>query len=148
MAAGLTLPIENIEVLRNSLNEDCTLQDNDFFQKFHIDKILMPDEISLALSDELAHLAPFGKGNHEPLFASRNLFAEKIRVLDEKNTIIFTFTNRLKGIAFGLNEKFHALCENKLGGFAIDAVYNVETNVWNGFAEVQIKLKDFEISLP
>lgn len=147
MAAGLTLPEENIPALRAALNAECTL--TDFRPKIKIDRELAAEEITLALSDELSRLAPFGKGNSEPVFTSRNLFAERVRVLDEKNTLIFTFRaengRRLKGIAFGLNEAYPAAATENV---TLDAAYTVETNVWNGQTEVQIRLKDFRVHSP
>lgn len=149
MAAGLALPEENIETIRTALNQECTLTEDDFCPIIKIDRILPPEEINLALSDELARLAPFGKGNPEPLFASYGLFVEKVRVLNEKNTLIFTFATatgrKFKGIAFGLNEAYAAACANQTEGVTLDAVYNIETNIWINNAEVQIRIRDFRI---
>jgi single-stranded-DNA-specific exonuclease len=153
MACGLTLPEENIEPLREALNRECTLTPDDFCPKLYIDHILQPEEITLSLSDELTRLAPFGKGNSEPIFVTHNLYAEKIRVLDEKNTLIFTFaTNtgkKLKGIAFGLNENYAAAVSatgaNKAGPLSLDIAYSIETNEWNNNVEVQVRIKDFKI---
>jgi single-stranded-DNA-specific exonuclease len=115
-----------------------------------IDRVLAPEEITLSLSDELARLAPFGKGNNEPLFVSYGLYAEYVRVLNEKNTLIFTFATktgrRLKGIAFGLNELYAAsAAAEKTSNITMDAAYNIETNIWNNNAEVQIKIRDFRV---
>ncbi|MCL2225202.1 MAG: single-stranded-DNA-specific exonuclease RecJ [Defluviitaleaceae bacterium] len=150
MAAGLTLPEENIDALRTALNQDCTLTEEDFIPKTEVDGELSPEEITLPLSDELARLAPFGKGNREPLFVTYNLLAEKVRVLDEKNTLIFQFATKkarpLKGIAFGLNEHFAAVSNGKTENLLLNVVYTIETNIWNGVASVQIRLKDFQVS--
>ena len=152
MAAGLTLPVENIDALRENLNLACALTAEDFIPSLYIDSELDPRDVTLALSDELSRLAPFGKGNEEPLFVSYGLHTENIRIVEAKNTIIFTFANagkRLKGISFGLNDAYGRAVENagvnKLGGFMMDAVYNVEKNIWNGVAEVQIRIRDFLI---
>ncbi|MCL1843579.1 MAG: single-stranded-DNA-specific exonuclease RecJ [Defluviitaleaceae bacterium] len=146
MAAGFSLPEENVPLLRAALNEDCTLTDDDFLPILHTDREILPEEITLSLSDELSRLAPFGKGNGEPIFVCRNMFVEKVRVIDEKNTLIFTISDkknrRLKGIAFGLNEKFAA----KNSGFTMDAAFTIETNEWNNNVEVQIKIRDFRIN--
>jgi len=154
MAAGLTLPPENIPILREALNRDCTLTDDDFCKTIEIDHELTLADITLPLAHELSYLAPFGSGNHEPLFVSHNLYVENVRVMDEKSTLIFTLADnrgrKIKGIAFGLNEAYAAATEaagvNKTGGFGIDVVYGVEVNVYNGMSSVQIRIRDFVIS--
>jgi len=152
MAAGLTLPPENIPVLREALNADCNLSDDDFAPAYKIDRELLPSEITLKLSEELKALAPFGKGNHDPLFISRKLYLENCRVINDKNTLIFTFNTKagkLKGVAFGLNNAYAAAVKEAgtplHGGFYMDAVYTVETNVYNSVSSVQMRLRDFRI---
>jgi single-stranded-DNA-specific exonuclease len=165
MAAGLTLPEENIPLLRENLNRDCALTGEDFRPMWALDGLLKPEGIDLALSGELSRLAPFGKGNPEPLFASEGLIPETLRVIDEKSTIIFTFLcengKRLKGICFGLNEKFAeeltAFDERrrmtiragapKQAGLVMDAVYGVETNLYNGVKSVQLRIRDFTLKI-
>jgi len=151
MAAGLTLPEENIEPLRRALNESCTLTDDDFRPILQADCELPPQEVSLALSEELIRLMPFGKNNSEPLFVSYGLFAEKVRIINDKNTLIFTFLlesgRRIKGIAFGLNEQYAAAFDNAPSStdITMDVAYCVETNVWNNVAEVQMRVRDFRV---
>lgn len=154
MAAGLTLSPENIPLLKEALNKNCTLTEDDFRTIIEFDRELTLDDITLKLSDELSRLAPFGKGNEEPLFVSHGLLAEHVRVIDDKNTLIFTYYSpsggKIKGVAFGLNDmyakKITAAGINKCGGFIMDAVYSIETNVYNGVSSVQIRIKDFEVS--
>jgi len=156
MAAGLTLPAENIPLLREALNAECTLTEDDFAPTHNIDREIEAVEITLGLSNELAILAPYGKSNREPLFITRKLYVENCRAMDEKNTLIFTFNagtgrsnGKLKGIAFGLNEAYAAATAaagtKPHGGFFMDAAYNIETNVYNGAASVQVRLRDFRI---
>ncbi|MCL2361709.1 MAG: single-stranded-DNA-specific exonuclease RecJ [Defluviitaleaceae bacterium] len=152
MAAGLTLSEENIPLLREALNAECNLTEEDFSASLHIDRELSPSEINLKLSEELARLAPYGKGNREPLFVSRSLYVENCRVMNEKNTLIFSFSSaggRHKGIAFGLNEDYAQACTaagvKPIGGYGMDVVYAMETNVYNGVASVQMRVRDFKI---
>ncbi|MCL2203948.1 MAG: single-stranded-DNA-specific exonuclease RecJ [Defluviitaleaceae bacterium] len=148
-AAGLTLAEENIPRLREALNRDCPLTEGDFLPTLEIDRVLAPGEITLELSRELEALAPFGKGNPAPLFATYNLYVENIRPIDAKNTLIFTLkgenNSRLKGIAFGLNRQYHeALAALPQGSKpTLDAAYRIETNVYNGMVSVQMAIKDF-----
>ncbi|MCL1862999.1 MAG: single-stranded-DNA-specific exonuclease RecJ [Defluviitaleaceae bacterium] len=149
MAAGLTLPEENISLLRDALNADCALTEDDFIPTLSIDRILRAEEITLTLSDELSRLAPFGKGNNEPLFVCYGLLAEKVRILNEKNTLIFSFfTNtgkRLKGIAFGLNKNYATTFGIKSENVEMDVAFTVESNTWNNITEVQLRIRDFKV---
>jgi len=161
MAAGLSLSEKNVPILRERLNADCTLKESDFRAVLYIDRELPPEEITLKLANELAWLAPFGKGNREPLFSTRGLNCIGLRVLNEKSTLIFTFDaggRKLKGIAFGLNDRFSEALREKFDestyrrllsghvtGLIMDVAYTVESNTYNGQTSVQIRIKDFLI---
>jgi len=152
MAAGLTIPAENIPQLREALNAECALEEENFAAPLKIDRELDAADIKLSLSQELEKLAPFGKGNREPMFVSRKLYVDNCRVMNEKNTLIFTFSTgagKLKGIAFGLNQDYEAAVATAgvrpLGGFFMDIAYLIETNVYNGVSSVQVRLRDFKI---
>jgi len=154
-AAGLTIAEENIPILRESLNRDCTLTEEDFLPVLQIDAELNLCDVTIPLANELARLAPFGSGNHEPLFVTYGLQVQNVRIMDEKNTLIFTFSDGsgrgVKGIAFGLNEIYAQVTEaahvDKNGGFCMDVVYVVELNIFNGSASVQMRVKDFKVTI-
>jgi len=153
MAAGLTIPEENIPILRENLNRDCTLTKEDFLPQIEIDCELVFEDITVNLADELSRLAPFGKENNEPLFVSRNIYVENVRAIDDKNTLIFMFKSssgkKVKGIAFGMNDNFASAATDakvsKAGDFYMDIVYGVEINVYNGNISVQVRVRDFYI---
>jgi len=153
MAAGLTISSENIPLLREALNRDCTLTEEDFLPVLDIDSELEFKGITLELAHELTRIAPFGSGNHEPMFICRELVVENVRIIDEKNTLIFTLSKgtprTVKGLAFGLNESYaKAIAEagaNKNGGFSMDVVCCVDVNVYNGITSVQMRIRDFKI---
>jgi len=164
MAAGLSLPEENVDELRKRLNAGFNSEASALQRVMHIDMELKAEDITLILAQELACLAPYGKGNHEPLFLTRSLPLTALRIISEKNTLIFTFglsKGFLKGIAFGLNEMFLEKVENHYEGedyrrivsgqiseiskpFIFDVVHSVETNTYNGKTTVQIRIKDFK----
>ncbi|MCL2015376.1 MAG: DHHA1 domain-containing protein, partial [Defluviitaleaceae bacterium] len=149
MAAGMSLTRENADKLRKRLNETCTLQPADLQGILHIDRELQPAEITVKLATELEWLAPFGKANPEPLFVTYNLKILALRDISEKNTLIFTFENGLKGIAFGLNQEFAAAASltntQNTQNMIIDIVHTVETNTYNGKTTAQMRIKDFNL---
>ncbi len=69
MAAGITLPAENIEPFREAINrfaaEHCRTMP---VQAVNIDYLLRPDELTADLPRCLSALEPFGMGNPSPLF--------------------------------------------------------------------------------
>ena len=160
MAAGMTLEESNVPVLRRRLNENCNLQDSDFQEVIYIDWELPAHEITLKLAEELELLSPFGKGNREPMFVTRGLTVAALRMIDEKNTLIFTFADRIKGIAFGKNEVFYEklrgccndedyrrILSGQVAGLVMDVVHTVEVNVYNGRKSVQIRIRDFRLAV-
>jgi single-stranded-DNA-specific exonuclease len=162
MAAGLTLAAENAPRLRERLDADCVLSEADFRETLHIDGELSADDITLELARELEICAPFGKGNREPLFLTRGLAVTSLRVIEDKNTLIFTFgsgARKLRGVAFGLNERFLGALRGRfdeqtyrrmlsgfLDGLFIDAVYSVGANTYNGATSVQVQVRDFRLA--
>ena len=73
LAAGLSLEKENIELFRKSINECCTLTENDLYEKVSIDMQLPFACITEKFVEELSLLEPFGKSNAKPVFAERNV---------------------------------------------------------------------------
>ena len=67
MAAGLSLPEENIEVFRRQLNEKTVLTEEDFCEKVSIDMQMPLRYVTEELVEELELLEPFGKGNTKPV---------------------------------------------------------------------------------
>lgn len=78
MAAGLSLKEENIEPLREKLNKESGLTEEDFEEKIVIDVPMPISYITEKLICELDMLEPFGVGNPKPVFAQKG-----IRVLSE-----------------------------------------------------------------
>ncbi|MDR1642373.1 MAG: single-stranded-DNA-specific exonuclease RecJ [Clostridiales bacterium] len=163
MAAGLTLEERNVSVLRERLNAQCELSEDNFVPALYIDMQLQPEEATYALAKELEGLAPFGKDNPEPLFLAKGLSLEYLRMIDAKNTIIFTFscaTGRMKAVCFGQNDVFKANVFQmfdeaqaarifagsvKNAGFGMDVVYSPEINEYNNSVSVQMRVKDFRL---
>jgi len=145
-AAGLSLSEENIPLLRENLNAECTLSDDDFIPLIEADSTLTSTDITVKQASELTLLAPFGSGNPEPVFIARNLFVESVRDIEEKNTLIFSLVTedrlRVKGLAFGLNKKYKKEAKQEKG-FYIDVACHLETNEFRGNVDVQLRILDF-----
>ena len=100
LAAGLSLPKENVERFRQAVNAVCTLSEKDLQEKVSIDMQMPFSCVTERFVEELELLEPFGKGNPKPVFAEKNveiLYAKrigrnknmlKLQVKDEAGTAI------------------------------------------------------------
>lgn len=165
MAAGLSLPVENIPILRQRLNEGCTLTEEQMIPILRVERALSFAEIDLGLAKELQALAPFGKGNPAPLFASMGVHADRLDVIGKnKNILRLTLSEpksgiRLSAISFDgyepLREMLKALyptedCDKIINSGLLpkplDIVYSVESNSYQGRSSVQLMLKNFRFA--
>jgi len=87
MAAGLSLVKENVAKLRKRLNENCTLSEEDFMPKVHIDVALPLSYVSEGFIRELELLAPFGTGNPKPVFAQKDVLLHSGRIFGKNRNV-------------------------------------------------------------
>ncbi|MBQ3032418.1 MAG: single-stranded-DNA-specific exonuclease RecJ, partial [Anaerotignum sp.] len=165
MAAGLSLPVENIDSLRKRLNEQCQLTDEEMIPVLRIEKSLSFAEIDLGLAKELKALAPFGKGNPAPLFGSKGICADRVDMIGkDRNILRMTLSEpqsgtRLSAISFDGYEQLREMLKELypaeecdkiiLSGQLpelLDIVYSVDINTYNGRSNVQLMIKDFRFA--
>ena len=146
MAAGMSLPKENLDKLRRELNQNCTLTKEDMVEKVSIDIAMPIQYISEEFINELKVLEPFGNGNGKPLFAERDFLVLQSQVLGKnKNTVKIYGTNgagcHMEGLYFGNPEEFLKLLEQKS---TISITYYPTINEFRGKKTLQIMIQDFQ----
>ncbi len=110
MAAGLRLPVANIEPLREGLREFAeALGVAEVAEAAPRPAILARlDELDETLPADLARLEPFGAGNPEPLFAIHGLRVVETRVVGRGNQHLKLFltdgSRTVEAIGFGMAE--------------------------------------------
>ncbi len=87
MAAGLSLREENVEAFRKALNEACTLNEEDFEEKVHIDIALPLSQVTTEFVTELEKLEPFGVGNSKPVFAQKGIVVLAEQLLGKNHNV-------------------------------------------------------------
>lgn len=125
MAAGLSLPVENIDELRNRLNGYSCLTEEDLTEKVKIDVPMPVTYVTMDLVRELEILAPFGKANPKPVFADKNLSISKMWVMGKNKNVVKlnmqTETGMVAtGIYFGDVEGFMDYLREKFGDKAVE----------------------------
>ncbi len=131
LAAGLSLPEENVELFRRKLNENCQLTDEDFEEKVLIDVPMPMAYVNFNFISELEKLEPFGNGNSKPQFAQKNVQFISGKLLGAshnvgKYTVADENGRQYELIYFGNLEAFHTYIETKFGSGALDFLYQVQ----------------------
>lgn len=87
-AAGFSIPIENIPVLEEKLEEYTgkVLNSSDFQKPVKIDKEIIFNRISFEFFSKLEELKPFGFANPNPVFVIRNLKLYNTRLIGKDKT--------------------------------------------------------------
>ena len=145
MAAGLSLPEENVEPFRRALNDRCGLTEKDFVEKITIDVPMPLAYIRKDLVRELKILEPFGKGNEKPLFAQKGLHPRALRVLGKnRNVVRMQLTDdarfAMTGIYFGDGDEF---VEKLQGRDTISVLYYPEIDEYQGRENLQVIVKSW-----
>lgn len=128
LAAGLSLPEENVEKLRAALNENCTLTPEDFEEKVLIDVPMPMEYATLSFIEELDKLEPFGNGNAKPLFAQKQVSFIKGKILGQnRNVGKYTVADEngkvYEMIYFGDIEALNDYMRQKFGEASVDSLY-------------------------
>lgn len=146
LAAGVTLPTQNIEAFRRRVNQfylDKKLRDQAQLLLPVADTDALLEEVTEQLIDELALLEPFGNGNPQPVLRTDALVVAGIRRMgDSGQHVKLTVTagdRRIDLLAF--NAPGHFFVEP---GTAIVAWYNPELNEWQGRRSVEGRLLHIE----
>lgn len=154
MAAGLSLPAENVEMFRNRLNRRSTLTEADFIPKLWIDVPLPFSYVTEKLVEELKLLEPFGNGNSKPAFAQKGL---RIRRLDTvgktgqivKMTLLDPEGRAIEAVMFSGGEELKAELQEKYGGHldgaSLNVIYSAGINEYNGIRTLQMTINHWEL---
>ena len=147
LAAGFSLPRENIDRFRRALNEKCTLVSSELVDKLWIDVPMPVSYVTEELIREFDRLEPFGKGNEKPCFAEKNLRILEARVLGKGRNVVrlqllSSQGTSISGILFTDGEAF---MKEKAAKSLMDVVYYPEVNEYNGIKNLQIVIEDYQL---
>ncbi|ADQ04131.1 single-stranded-DNA-specific exonuclease RecJ [Caldicellulosiruptor owensensis OL] len=141
-AAGLSLPVDNVDKLDEILNS--IAQDYHFMifkPAIEVDLVLSLNEIDDELIDQVYLLEPFGVGNPEPTFLIKNLVVENFRFMGDGNKYYKFFT--------GNSTKYDVVCfsnledEDELVSMKkVDIVCKLEKNFFNSVRKNQFNIID------
>jgi single-stranded-DNA-specific exonuclease len=149
-ACGFTIKRENIEPLRQKLNEHAAekLSEADLLPELKIDAIVSAGSLNLNLVEQIKTMEPFGAGNPKPVFVTRNLSLDhepyvlkdkhlKMKLRDENGRL-------LEALWWDGVEKSKEQTLRVNSG--IELAYTPEANTWNGNTRLQLIVNDIKVS--
>lgn len=159
MAAGFTVETNKLTILQKRLEDlaEKQLNEEKLTRLLKIDCEIPFNLINDKFYIEIQKFAPFGIGNPEPTFVSRNVVIQNMRLVGSGKHIKFKlkseiFNSSFEAIAFGMGERAEEL---HIGNLA-DIVYTINEDDWlarqsfnkdgNGNKKLQLKIKDLKKS--
>ena len=127
LAAGLSLPKENVGKFREMLNKNCTLTEEEMKEKVTIDMEMPFGCVTEGLVKELELLEPFGKGNTKPVFAARDVTLLGARILGKNRNVLKLQVQdvngcRIEAMLFHHPDDFLGKLEEQYGKTEVEAL--------------------------
>ncbi len=148
MAAGMTLKMEDVEELRQRMNEKASeiLSEEDYTPITDVDMECRVDEVTLETIEQLEMLAPFGVSNPKPKVLVKGVLPQQIRQIGNKSNhlklVIEQKGSSMDCVGFGFGETYHHVSP----GASLDVLGELSINEWNNFRKPQIFLKDIRVT--
>lgn len=146
LAAGFTIEKDKIPLLKSKIEE--------YFAKNISRDLLMPrliidseiplDLINLEMIDQLSKLEPYGYGNNEPVFCTKNVGITSINKIgkDKNHLNITVFQNNIYSKALFFN--FPSELEELKVGERVDIAYTLKKSEFNNKIGVDLLIKDLK----
>ena len=161
LAAGFSLPEENIDILRRKMNENSHLTDEDLCPIIKLDAAMPPEYAAAERIREWDSLGPFGNGFERPLFGRSNLTVSRITVLGQKrNALRLRFEGEsgrsFEGIWFGdvtvwenflrthYGEKAFTMLERSQMKVKMALAYQPMLHEYGGLTGIQFQIRHFQ----
>ena len=145
MAAGLSLPEENVDMFRQQINTACSLTEQEMKPKITIDVPMPVSYLRRDLVREFELLRPFGKGNPRPLFAQKDMRVLSARVYGKNRNVLKMRMADPAGTAvdavyFG---EADVLAQYIQTHETLDIVYYPGIDTWQGREKLQITIQAY-----
>ena len=145
-AAGLSLKPENLIAFSERFEQavSSTIKESSTTPSIEIDAEISLNEINMNFFTVLKKFSPFGPGNLQPLFITKNVVcANDARIVGENHLKLSVFQRDsrvypINAIAFGLGDYYKQII--KCEPFHI--CYHIDINEWQGRSGLQLNIKD------
>lgn len=147
MAAGFKIETKKLEPFIKKLKNVAAkgLSENMLEPTLSVDCLLELKHVDSALYDVLQRFSPFGVGNPEPVFLTKELAVEDVRWVGAKGDHLKLQLGgnpkSVQAIGFRFGERAFTLRP----GMGVDVIYGISQDLWNEDEKLLLKIKDFRI---
>ena len=148
MAAGLALPIDKVDQLRESLVQrvNAVLSEDELTRLVSIDAEVSVEQCAIGLFEVLDRLAPFGRGNPRPKLLLRDAVldrpAQRMGSAGKHMSLTLRAPNRtVRAVAFGMGDHAALLP----AGAKVDLLFEPKINTWRGVRSAELHVCDFKV---
>lgn len=161
MAAGLSLPEENVEAFRVYLNAHSGLREEDLTEVVHIDVPMPMSYVTTTLISQFSLLEPFGNGNPKPVFAQKEVRVCRGQILGKNKNVGKYRVSDGSGhefdmMYFGDLDGWHSFLAAHFGeeevrrlyggdgsAIVVSVIYYPDINVFRGREQLQMIMQDY-----
>lgn len=147
-AAGLTMPLENVEAFRQRFDKVVrqTLPAALRMPEEEVDAEVRFTDLDDRVARILHHMAPFGPGNMKPVFLTRGVVDTGMaRIVGDDHLKMSLRMAGANGPAFdAIGFRMGAHFELVKRGQPFSVLYTLEENEWNGRTTLQLNIKDLK----
>ena len=145
MAAGMSMPTENIDAFREKINEFAETLENEFFPTVEISARLRPGALSVSDVESLSALEPYGAGNPKPVFAYGGVTVTDVVPLKEGAYVKVLFKrDSMAGAAVMFSCSYDKFPYRK--GDVIDIAVDVRINEYNGVKSISSVVREIKFT--
>lgn len=149
-AAGLSIPIENIDEFKKRINEFAKekMTPEILLKTVKYDKVIPMQKINYGFFKSLENLKPFGEGNRSPVFRINNVSLENARLIGKtKEHVMYNAVQKDFSIRncvwFGSSDVFKELLEI---GSSVDIVFEMKNEMYQDEINTKIFTIDIKCS--
>ena len=143
-AAGLLIEEENIisfsKQLNNIINE--YYQEKESAVSTAIDAQCLLTDINYQLLSQIQILAPFGSGNPEPIFCTRNVSVSHLSIVGNNHLKMRVSHDGVYRDSIWFSKGKYL---DKINRSVLDIVFTPQINTWNGSDTIQLRMRDAAI---
>ncbi|WP_145951841.1 single-stranded-DNA-specific exonuclease RecJ [Staphylococcus lutrae] len=144
MAAGLTLPIDQVDALRAALNDwmHNHVKGDELQPIQRVDVVLSTDDITVDQIQSIERLRPFGTDFNRPVFQVNQLTIQQCKAIGQQQAHLKLTFNEQHLQALFWNQG--AFSNELMSGQHLDVTGTLQINEWNGQRTPQMILTDIK----